>query len=73
MSNMEMFFKIMAMIGMLSSELTKAALDGKVTIGEGIIIIRKVCAELGIDFDDAGWQIIPPQPPAPTEPTPAPE
>jgi len=55
-----MFFKILAMMGMLSTELGKAAVDGKITVGEGIELVKKICAELGIDFDEVGWVITPP-------------
>ena len=47
-------FRVMGLVGLLATELSAAAADGKVTVKEGITIIEKVCGALGIDFDKEG-------------------
>lgn len=50
-------FKVFGLVTMLSGELTAAAEDGKITIAEGVRIIRKVCEALGIKLDETGFDI----------------
>jgi hypothetical protein len=50
-------FTILGMIGTLSTELTKAASDGKITVKEAIKIMEAICKQLGIEFDKTGLNI----------------
>lgn len=45
------YFKVLGLVGLLASELTKAAEDGKITVDEAITIIGKLCAVLGLELD----------------------
>ena len=48
------WFKALGLIGLLASELTKVAEDGKITITEALTVVSKICLELGINFDTTG-------------------
>lgn len=48
------FFKILGLVGLLAEELTKAAVDNKITAKEAINIIQMICTALGINFDTEG-------------------
>ena len=45
------FLKIMGLVGMLTDELIKIQMDGKVTITEGLTLIDKICNNLSMTFD----------------------
>lgn len=49
--------KVIGLVGILSTELTLAAADGKVTAAEGLVILEKVCNALGIDFEKAAIDV----------------
>jgi len=51
------FLMVLGLLGLLVGELTKAVTDNKITLAEGIDIIRKVCSQLGIEFDMAGVEL----------------
>jgi len=51
------FFKVLGLIGLLSAELTNAAMDGKITAREALSIMEKVCEALGIDLDTTGIEV----------------
>ncbi|MDH3973552.1 MAG: hypothetical protein OEV42_04655 [Deltaproteobacteria bacterium] len=51
-------FKVMGMVGMLAEELNGIAADGKVTINEAIDLVRKISEALGLDFDEAGLDLL---------------
>ena len=63
MGNEYLFFKILGLVGLLADKLMAAAKDGKVTIAEGLDIIRAICSQLGIDFDETGWELTEVAPP----------
>ncbi len=46
------YFKAMSLVKSLSVDLSEAAEDNRITATEGMEIIRKVCAELEIEFDE---------------------
>jgi len=50
-------FKIIGLIGLLAKELGDAANDGKITFAEGVSIIKAICEQLGIDFEDEGIEL----------------
>lgn len=54
---MNWFLKILGIVGLLSVKLQEAAVDNKITVNEGIEIIKVVCEALGIDFDDTGLAV----------------
>ena len=51
------FFAVLGLVGLLADELTKAAEDGKITVSEGLKILKAICERLGIDFDTTGIKI----------------
>lgn len=58
------YFKVIGMVGMLAEELSKIAEDGKITIKEAVELVEKICEQLGLDFDQAGVQLIGTEEPA---------
>ena len=52
---------IFGMLGMLATELTTAAKDGKITLREGIAILEKVCQTIGVDLDMTCVELPPPE------------
>lgn len=52
------YFKVLGLIGLLASELTIAARDGKITGTEGIKIISNICEGLGFTFDSGVVSLI---------------
>ena len=51
------WYSVLGMVGMLAAELTKAAVDGKITVREMINIGEKVCGHLDIELDKEGFDI----------------
>lgn len=51
-------FKAFRLFSILSSGISLAAKDNKITIKEAISIIEDVCKELGIDFDQTGYNLV---------------
>ncbi len=51
------FFKILGLVGLLAEELTKAASDNRITVDEAILIVRRICEQLGINFDESGIDV----------------
>ena len=43
-------FQIFGLVGTLASELTRAASDGKITVDEGLSILKTICSHLGVDL-----------------------
>lgn len=58
------YFKVIGMVGMLAEELSQIAEDGKVTIKEAVDLIERICEQLGLDFDQAGFQLTETEEPA---------
>ena len=50
-------FKVIGMVGMLAEELSTIAADGKVTVNEILSLGRKICENLGLDFDEVGFDL----------------
>lgn len=50
-------WKIVGLIMELADQIIKAADDGKITVTEGLAILRTACMKLGIDFDEQGIEI----------------
>lgn len=51
------YFKVIGMIGMLAEELSQIAEDNKITINEALGLIEKICDQLGLDFDQEGFEL----------------
>ncbi len=51
------FFQVLGMIGMLAGELSKAAIDGKITAAEMLSIGERICESLGIELDKEGFRV----------------
>ncbi|HLP59184.1 MAG TPA: hypothetical protein VK186_10160 [Candidatus Deferrimicrobium sp.] len=51
-------FKVIGMVGMLAEELSLIAADGKVTVNEAIGLIKKICKNLDLDFDEVGFDMV---------------
>jgi len=51
------FWKALSLVGLLAEELTKAAVDNKITVAEALHIIEALCERLGVDFDKAGFDL----------------
>lgn len=51
------FFTVLSLIGMLASELTEAAADGKITVAEALHIVERICESLGIKLDKTGFDL----------------
>jgi hypothetical protein len=50
-------FKVMGLVGMLAEELSVIAADGKVSVTEALGLIKKVCKQLDLDFDEVGFDL----------------
>lgn len=50
-------FRVLGIIGPLAEELGAAAEDGRITISEGIRILRRICDALGLDLDEEGLDL----------------
>ncbi len=49
------FFKVLGLVGVLAEELSKAAMDGKITVKEALSIVEAICEQLGIELDKEGF------------------
>jgi len=50
-------FKVMGLVGMMAEELGTIAADGKITITEALGLIKKICKNLNLDFDETGFDL----------------
>ena len=50
------WFKVLGMIGLLSDELTKVAMDGKITPREAVQLTKRICDYLDLDWEEDGYE-----------------